>query len=174
MRGAFVIHSSNDRGIYYACVSLCQLLDRGESGEVIVPAVKIADWPEIGLRLAKTSALFDPLPDLTALPIGCLFNKISVMGLQFHGGNSEPGVFTENVKAICWRTREEGILRRLSISALSAAPITTSTCCRSTEVLRSFCNGFSNRGQAAWKSTTTTGRAKPTRRRDQLGLRGGG
>jgi hypothetical protein len=83
-------------------VSLCQLLDRGAGGEIVAPVGEIADWPEIGLRLAKTSASSNPLPYLKRFAAWLPLHKINVMGLQFHGNESkQPRVFAENVKAIC-------------------------------------------------------------------------
>lgn len=106
--------ASGDLGIYYGFVSLCQLLDRGARGEVVAPIVKIADWPEIGLRLAKTSASNNPLPYLQRYADWMSLYKINSMGLQFHGRNSkQPGVFTENVTAICSAAEAGGILETI-------------------------------------------------------------
>ena len=108
------IQACSNQGIFYALLSLCQLLDCGGRGEIVVPAVKIADWPEIGLRLAKTSASANPLPHLRRYADWMTLYKINVMGLQFHGRSSkQPGVFTENVKAICSTSADEGILETI-------------------------------------------------------------
>lgn len=105
------IHGYSSQGIFYALVSLCQLLDRGAGGDIVAPTVRIADWPAIGLRLAKTSASANALPYLQRYAYWMPLYKINVMGLQFHGSDSKrPGVFTENVKAICRTAAEEGIL----------------------------------------------------------------
>jgi hypothetical protein len=78
----------SDLGIYYALVSLCQLLDKDERGAITVPVVKLADWPEIGLRLSKTSASTLSLPKLREYAAWLPLYKMNVMGLQFHGKNS--------------------------------------------------------------------------------------
>ncbi len=110
-RRAVEITAGTDLGIYYALVSLCQLLEKAEQGDVFVPEVKIADWPEIGLRLAKTSASTLPLPELREFAAWMPFYKINMVGLQFHGTNShELGPFPDNVKAICSEARQQGIL----------------------------------------------------------------
>lgn len=108
------IQACSGQGIYYAFVSLCQLFDRGARGEIVAPIVKIADWPEIGLRLAKTSASTNPLPYLQRYADWMPLYKINVMGLQFHGSNSkQPGVFLENVTAICSAAEEGGVLETI-------------------------------------------------------------
>lgn len=110
-RRAVEITAVTDLGIYYALVSLCQLLEKAEQGGVFVPEVKIADWPEIGLRLAKTSASMLPLPELREFADWMPLYKINQVGLQFHGTNShELGPFPDNVKAICSEARQQGIL----------------------------------------------------------------
>lgn len=70
-RGVVQIAAYSELGIYYALVSLCQLLDKDEQGNLCLPVVTLGDWPEIGLRLAKTSASTSPLPELNDTQLGC-------------------------------------------------------------------------------------------------------
>jgi hypothetical protein len=113
-RGSVQLTACSDLGIYYGLVSLCQLLDKDEPGGVCLAVVKIADWPEIGLRLAKTSASTLPLPALYEYAAWMPLYKMNVIGLQFHGTNSnQPEPFRENVKAVCSRARQSGILETI-------------------------------------------------------------
>ena len=113
-RGAIQITACGDLGIYYGLVSLCQLLDKDGQGDLCLPAVKLADWPEIGLRLAKTSASTSPRPDLCEQVDWMPLYKLNVMGLQFHGTNSnETATFRDNVQAVCSRARPGGILETI-------------------------------------------------------------
>lgn len=113
-RRAIQVTAVSDLGIYYALVSLCQLLEKSQSGGIVVPEAKIADWPEIGLRLAKTSASMLPLPELREFAAWMPLYKINQVGLQFHGTNShELGPFPDNVKAICSEARQQGILETI-------------------------------------------------------------
>jgi hypothetical protein len=113
-RGSIQITACSDLGVYYGLVSLCQLLDKEGAGGICVPAVQIADWPEIGLRLSKTSASTLPLPALEEYAAWLPLYKMNVMGLQFHGPNSnQPEPFRENVKAICSRARQSGVLETI-------------------------------------------------------------
>jgi hypothetical protein len=113
-RGAVRVAACSELGIYYGLVSLCQLLDKDEQGNLCLPEVKLADWPEIGLRLAKTSASTSPLQDLYEYAAWLPLYKMKVLGLQFHGTNSnEVGSFKTNVKAVCSRARQGGILETI-------------------------------------------------------------
>lgn len=110
-RGSAHLRACGDPGIFYGLVSLCQLVEQGDQGGIRLPAANIADWPEVGLRLAKTSASTSPLPELRNFAAWMPLFKINMMGLQYHGTNSlQPGPFTENVRAICSQTRRDGIL----------------------------------------------------------------
>ena len=96
---------------------MCQLLGSNGQGGLGLPRVRIADWPEIRLRLAKTSASSSSLAALQQFAAWMPMFKMNLMGLQFHGGNSkEPGPFSENVKAICSRARQDGILETIAYS----------------------------------------------------------
>jgi len=113
-QGVIQIAACSDLGVYYGLVTLCQLLDKDAEGDVCLPAVTIADWPEIGLRLSKTSASTTPLPELYDYANWLPLYKLNVMGLQFHGTNSnEDTIFRKNVKAVCSRARQEGILETI-------------------------------------------------------------
>jgi hypothetical protein len=110
-RGSIQISACGEFGLYYALVSLCQLLDRDGQRGVSVPVVKLADWPAIGLRLSKTSASTAPLPELQEDAEWLPLYKLNVMGLQFHGTNSnQTETFRTNVKAICNWARQSGVL----------------------------------------------------------------
>src|SRR5690349_10809404 len=100
--------------MFYAFVSLCQLVDKDEKGAIWLRATQIADWPEMGLRLAKTSASTLPLPALREFAAWMPLYKMNVMGLQYHGTNSnEPGTFAENVRTICNQERQRGVLETI-------------------------------------------------------------
>jgi hypothetical protein len=113
-RGAIQITACSELGIYYGLVSLCQLLDKDANGGLCVPVARIADWPEIGLRLSKTSASTSPLSELYELLNWLPLYKLNVVGLQFHGTNSnEPEPFRQKVQAVCARARQGGILETI-------------------------------------------------------------
>lgn len=108
------LQAAHDWGLFYAMVSLCQLLDADDKGALSVPAVEVLDFPEIACRLAKTSAANPPgLVDQFAawLP---LF-KISQIGLQYHGKNSKnpEADFTTNIKNLCSQLRQSGTLESI-------------------------------------------------------------
>jgi hypothetical protein len=108
------IRSCSDLGLYYGLVSLCQLADSSEAGQIVLPEVKIVDYPEIGIRLAKTSATFDRPYWLRKLTDWMPVFKMRMVGLQFHGENSrELGLFERNVKSVCPRQRELGLLETI-------------------------------------------------------------
>jgi len=110
-RGSIRLCACSDLGAFYGLVSLCQLIERDAQQGIRVPTVRIADWPEIGLRLAKTSASMLPLPELRNFADWMPRFKINLMGLQYHGTNSlQPGSFMTNVRAICSQARRDGIL----------------------------------------------------------------
>ena len=74
--------SCSDIGLYYALSSLCQILEI--SGDTLqIPAVKIADWPQVGLRMQKVSATSgneEIRPEIKVLPI----MKMNIFALQYH------------------------------------------------------------------------------------------
>lgn len=108
------IGGCSDSGLYYGLVSLCQLVDCDKTGNIWLPDVRIVDWPEIGLRLAKTSASNNCLNTLHKFVAWMPLYKINMVGLQFHGEESkEPGPFEENVKTICTMQKQTGIMETI-------------------------------------------------------------
>ncbi len=109
------IDSAGPLGQYYALASLCQLLEKDAEGGVSVPLGAIADWPEVALRLAKTSASSNP-PEKVAAFAGWLpLMKMNLIGLQFHGGSSKrpDANFTRNLEANCRGFRKQGVLESI-------------------------------------------------------------
>ncbi len=105
------VKACSDLGFYYGLVSLCQIVDNNESGEIALPELKIADWPEIGFRLAKTSATTNPLSRISDFADWMPLYKINLIGLQFHGEESkETELFRANVKAVCNEQQQSGLL----------------------------------------------------------------
>jgi hypothetical protein len=113
-RGSVRITAGSDFGMHYGLVSLCQLLENNGQGGIVLPLVRVADWPAIGLRLAKTSASSGSLAGLQQYAAWLPLFKMNVLGLQFHGGNSkEPAPFSENVQAICSQACQDGVLETI-------------------------------------------------------------
>jgi hypothetical protein len=106
------ITACGEIGLYYGLVSLCQLIHGDQSGTIYAKEAMLADWPEIGIRLAKASATFNSLSRLELFTQWLPIFKMRTVGLQYHGGNSkapeEP--FLTNIKAVCRDNRESGIL----------------------------------------------------------------
>jgi hypothetical protein len=67
-RGQVHIKACSDLGIYYGAVSLCQLTDQDPQGNICVPAARLVDWPEIGLRLAYCKLTDLPKRHLSPMP----------------------------------------------------------------------------------------------------------
>ena len=109
-KGRVTLRASDDLGLYYGIVSLVQLLEPADTGGARVPVCDILDWPEIALRLAKTSATENAPPLANRFAAWMPLYKISHVGLQFHGAKSlEPDAnFTANVKTICGWARRSG------------------------------------------------------------------
>jgi len=108
------IKACSNLGLYYGLVSLIQLVDSNEEGQIWLPEVKIVDWPETCLRLAKTSGTTNPLNLINKLVDWMPVYKINMLGLQFHGGESkELGPFEENVETVCSRQKELGLLETI-------------------------------------------------------------
>jgi len=108
------LRAVSDWGLYYGLVTLCQLLDVDDAGALRIPTIEVLDFPEIGHRLAKTSAA-NP-PEVVARFVAWLpLLKISQVGLQYHGRSSkrpEPD-FTANVERLCPRLRREGTIETI-------------------------------------------------------------
>jgi len=110
-KGRVTIRASGSLGLYYGIVSLVQLVEPAPKGSVRVPAGEILDWPEIALRLAKTSATENAPALANRFAAWMPLCKISQVGLQFHGAKSlEPDKnFTANVEVICGWARRSGL-----------------------------------------------------------------
>lgn len=113
--GGVDLSASRPLGAYYGLVSLCQLLHGGPDGDIVVPAVTIADWPAVRLRLAKTSASRNAPETIAEFAAWLPVMKMNLIGLQFHGQNSKDpgGHFPKNVRTHCPRFREEGLLESI-------------------------------------------------------------
>lgn len=108
------VRASGEPGLYYGLVSLCQLINSDERGKVSIQETKIADWPETGLRLAKTSASNNSLTLINNFIHWMPLYKINMAGLQFHGEESkEPGVFKDNIKSVCSQQKKQGLLETI-------------------------------------------------------------
>lgn len=109
---AVTITAASERGLYYGMVSLCQLVELGAGDKIVAREADILDWPEIGLRLAKASATLNSQDRLQLFTTWLPVYKMSVVGLQYHGGNSknpeEP--FPTNIEVICKKNNTSGIL----------------------------------------------------------------
>ncbi len=110
---AVTVSACGGPGLYYGLVTLVQLLARDERGSVCVPAATLADYPEVGLRLAKTSASANPVEKVGAFSAWLPVMKMNLLGLQYHGGSSmkPEGNFARNIEAHCRRCRRGGILK---------------------------------------------------------------
>jgi len=110
-KGRVTIRASGDLGLYYGIVSLIQLVEPDSKGNVRALAGEILDWPEIALRLAKSSATENAPVQANRFAAWMPLYKISQLGLQFHGAKSlEPDEnFTANVKTICGWARRSGL-----------------------------------------------------------------
>ena len=107
-----VVRACADLGLYYGLVSACQLLDRDDQGRLYAPATTIADWPAIGLRLAKTSASENPVRTVDGFAAWLPLYKINLIGIQYHGRNSKTPEkpFPQNVQHIGSEARRSGLL----------------------------------------------------------------
>ena len=108
------IQASSDLGIYYGLLTLCQLVTTDDTGRLVMPIATIADWPEIGLRLAKTSASINKLSMLRRFSEWMKVFKINMIGLQYHGGNSKAPEtpFMTNIKSLC-NDHRDGVLQTI-------------------------------------------------------------
>src|SRR5207244_1897834 len=82
------VQAGDDWGLFYGMVSLCQLMEANDAGEIRVPAVEIVDYPEIAHRLAKCSAS-NPPAFVERYAAWLPLFKFSQIGLQYHGTNSK-------------------------------------------------------------------------------------
>lgn len=111
------IQGTDDLGLYYGLVSLCQLLERDPAGSLGIPSVEILDWPEISNRIAKVSGSGPP-KDVAKFAALLPFYKISQIGVQYHARSADSSKrpissFVENVTSLCPRLRREGTLESI-------------------------------------------------------------
>ena len=109
------ITACGEVGLYYGLVSLTQMVHLDQEGKTVVPAVAIADWPEVTFRLAKTSASMNPPERVAAFAAWLPLMKMNLIGLQYHGNqskNPEPH-FSANIETHCPRFRREGVLQSI-------------------------------------------------------------
>jgi len=109
------ISACGELGLYYGLVSLTQMAWLDREGKTVVPAVVIADWPEVAHRLAKTSASMNPPERVADFAAWLPLMKMNLIGLQYHGNQSkdpEPH-FTANIETHCPRFRREGVLQSI-------------------------------------------------------------
>jgi len=113
--GAIRLRAGGDVGLYYGLVTLCQLAGADEDGRIVAPEVRIADWPGVALRLAKTSASSNPPRKVAAFAAWLGPMKIGMLGLQYHGGSSKKpdANFTANVRTRCRDERDAGVLETI-------------------------------------------------------------
>jgi len=112
---AIKIEAPYPLGIYYGIVSLCQLLATNKAGDLSLPAGEVLDYPEIAIRLAKTSASLNPPDSIAHLARWLSACKLSYIGLQYHGDHSrqpEPH-FPENIRRLCPELRRAGTLESI-------------------------------------------------------------
>jgi hypothetical protein len=114
--GAARLRAGGDVGLYYGLVTLCQLAETEDDGRIVVPEIRIADWPAVVLRLAKTSASANPPRKVGAFAAWLAPMKIGMLGLQYHGGNSkQPDEnFLTNVRTHCRACRDGGVLETVA------------------------------------------------------------
>ncbi|MHC4799341.1 MAG: beta-N-acetylglucosaminidase domain-containing protein [Planctomycetota bacterium] len=107
------IRSRDERGLFYGIVSLCQLLEKDDQSNLIVPEGEIVDFPELAHRLAKTSATHFLPKTNRRLAEWLSLMKFSLIGLQFHGENSKnpDANFKANLTKLCPQLRQDGIIR---------------------------------------------------------------
>ncbi len=79
------IFASSNTGVYYALHSLVQILIKSDEDRYYLPQGKLIDWPEIAIRLAKTSASYNNSRQLNSLIELSKKFKLNMVGLQYHG-----------------------------------------------------------------------------------------
>lgn len=110
-----MVEAETPLGLYYGTNTLSQLLTAGPNGEVMAPEGRIIDYPDIPLRLGKSSASYTTLSANERLNQWLALMKISHLGLQYHGKHSkdpEPP-FEETISTIGERNRREGIIKTI-------------------------------------------------------------
>jgi len=110
--GRVLVAAPHPRGLYYGATTLCQLLETDTGGNLVVPEGEILDYPEIAIRLAKTSASMSAPEDIERFASWLSVSKLSHIGLQYHGRNSRnpEAPFEENVERFCAEYDRKGTL----------------------------------------------------------------
>ncbi|MHC4556241.1 MAG: hypothetical protein ACYTFW_03015 [Planctomycetota bacterium] len=110
-----MIKACDNLGLYYGIISLCQLIDTDEDGNLVASVGEIIDFPEIAHRLAKTSASFNAPPKVSRFAQWMSLYKFSQLGLQYHGSNSKnpEDPFGPNIIQQCSYYRKAGTLETI-------------------------------------------------------------
>jgi hypothetical protein len=111
-RPAVRIDSADPLGMYYGLLTLIQVLDTDGDGNLVAPAGEVIDYPEVGIRLGKTSASMSDAEDIERFASWMAINRVSHLGLQYHGRNSKDPErpFEENVQRFCAEFERKGTL----------------------------------------------------------------
>lgn len=108
-----VLKACDSPGIFYALVSLCQLIDVNEADELCIPQITICDWPAVNRRLAKAKAShINSLESIRKFTAWMPVFKLNMIALMDYSENSkEPTeLFLENVKIICAEEKQKELL----------------------------------------------------------------
>ena len=109
------IEGTADIGLYYAILSLIQLLTNSPERGPIAPETHIRDYPSAPRRLAKTSGTYNDPELVDRFAEWITVYKIRMLGIQFHGEDSRrpDGTFRTNVQQICSRYASERTLETI-------------------------------------------------------------
>ena len=108
-----VLKACDSPGIFYAFVSLCQLIEVNEANELYIPQITICDWPAVNRRLAKAKAShINSTESIRKFAAWMPVFKLNMIALMDYSENSrEPTeLFLENVKIICAEEKQKDIL----------------------------------------------------------------
>jgi hypothetical protein len=83
-----LITACTPQGFHHALLALTQLLD-SHHGSLTLPALTLADWPELGNRLAKLSGSRNPLKTLQSMAAWLGPMRFNILGIQYHFENRE-------------------------------------------------------------------------------------
>ena len=113
--GDIQLAASGDLGFFYGLMTLCQLAEKDDEDDLVLPVVSIADWPDMALRLGKTSATFGDSSRLRLYTRWLPLFRINMIGLQYHGGRSRfpEATFKKRVAMVCREERERGSLETI-------------------------------------------------------------
>ena len=166
--GSVQITACSDLGIYYGlCFPLPAFGQRRSEGGFPCPVVKIADWPEIGLRLRQDERVHRS-PGGTGQEFAAWLplSKMNVVGLQFHDANSdEVGPSRQTSKPYAPVPGRAATSKPSFISVRSAGKAYDFTLPRRPATLRRGPHGCWIRGPMAlrWITTTGRGRGRPSK-----------